>query len=371
LKDSTLGRLTASLSLKPPPSPLPSPLAAPRVDAGMSKSSGDSIYDDLVKGVKDADIQALIDARPSNYGRKDSQVGDSYSKDPEQSSDAIFDGPASYNFPTSMSSMHHERPIRRLSMESRRHSRESVRRFSRDSRRPSIDSRASDIAVMTDAESISEVASQRSGQPLSGSPPAEASLFDNIATFFGRPPTQQPTHSQRPSRFGSRSSSFVSRRSADLDREIVLDYDSGDERWGYASNDDASTSSRDSMDARSYSSTFPPSRTDELPLLSRDPLFGDGYYEADDAIEDDLPPPPPGLPSRQAIVLPDEEITVRFVGYEIIAWKNICWWIACFLSAGSLALLGHWFPRVWIKWTAKEVSFLAMKQGFLVVEVGS
>jgi cation-transporting ATPase 13A3/4/5 len=98
-------------------------------------------------------------------------------------------------------------------------------------------------------------------------------------------------------------------------------------------------------------------------------LFGDSYENEDDIIDDRLPPPPPGLPSRQSIFMPDEEMTVRFVGYQVVFWKTWYWYTGCIASAGILALIGHWFPGMWLRWTTDEKAFKQIANGFVVVEV--
>jgi len=83
-----------------------------------------------------------------------------------------------------------------------------------------------------------------------------------------------------------------------------------------------------------------------------------------------LDAPPPGPPSRQTIYIPDEDSTIRFIGYEAIRWRWCLWKLGCALSAGFLALLGHWFPRLWLRWVAHEKAFISSDNGFIVVEVG-
>ncbi|EIW82801.1 Ca-transporting ATPase [Coniophora puteana RWD-64-598 SS2] len=81
-----------------------------------------------------------------------------------------------------------------------------------------------------------------------------------------------------------------------------------------------------------------------------------------------LEPPPPGPPSRQVVYVADEDHTIRFVGYEIVRWRQYLWWALCVCSAGILGLLGHWFPRTWLRWVVKERGFKDLKHGFVVIE---
>jgi cation-transporting ATPase 13A3/4/5 len=65
----------------------------------------------------------------------------------------------------------------------------------------------------------------------------------------------------------------------------------------------------------------------------------------------------------------DEDVNIRFVGYEVIRTHQLLWRLGCILSFGILALLGHWFPRAWLRWVAQEKAFMFIEHGFVVVEV--
>ncbi|PCH43850.1 Ca-transporting ATPase [Wolfiporia cocos MD-104 SS10] len=82
----------------------------------------------------------------------------------------------------------------------------------------------------------------------------------------------------------------------------------------------------------------------------------------------DLGPPPPGPPSRQTLFLADEDAHVRVIGYEAVFWRRSAWRLACVLTGGVLALLGHWFPRLWLKAVARERAFGDKGADFVVVE---
>ncbi|KAF7321673.1 Cation-transporting ATPase [Mycena kentingensis (nom. inval.)] len=160
------------------------------------------------------------------------------------------------------------------------------------------------------------------------------------------------------------------------------DYDGSDEdvsqeRWGYSSGEDFS----DENDSRSvdtgvsipasmaYDSDPPsPNTGPGLPLLASDQIFG-GETRIDMdmslALSDE---PPPGPPSRQTIYIPDEDNTIRFVGYQIVRWRHWLWKLGCVVTFGSLGLLGHWFPRLWLGWVARESAFQQATDGFVVVE---
>jgi cation-transporting ATPase 13A3/4/5 len=118
-----------------------------------------------------------------------------------------------------------------------------------------------------------------------------------------------------------------------------------------------------------YDSDPPSPHSGFLPVLAFDPLFGD-----DARIDMDMPPEPdspapPGPPSRQTIYIADEDSTIRFIGYETVLWRQRLWRFGCVITIGILGLLGHWFPRLWLRWVAHEKAFKDTKNGFVVVEV--
>jgi cation-transporting ATPase 13A3/4/5 len=102
------------------------------------------------------------------------------------------------------------------------------------------------------------------------------------------------------------------------------------------------------------------------------PSSGDGIF-GDSSRGGDFEPkdfPSSTVPSRQTILLPDEDLSIRFIGYRTDPFRNILWWIGCFLTFGILGLIGRWVPNVWVKFCGKEVAFDEAKEGsWLVVEV--
>ena len=67
----------------------------------------------------------------------------------------------------------------------------------------------------------------------------------------------------------------------------------------------------------------------------------------------------PGPPSWQVIYIPDEDSTFRLIGirnYPLAASRY-----------GILALLGHWLPRLWLKWVTEEKAFVIARRGFVVI----
>jgi cation-transporting ATPase 13A2 len=347
-------------------------------------SPEDSFFNDLAKdgGLEDAEEfdGSEVEERRRPGRRRDSQVGSSYGDNDLEPSTAIFDGPASYNYPNSISSMYRERQIQT----GRTGTRAGSRRVSRDltgeqgaeslllGRRLSSGSQ-----VFSDEDDGLHVPqypanfdSQRSASPTWGT----ASVFGGIASFFGRGGPAEETVDGRPlsrrsSRMGSRSS-LLTRRSSEHS------YRSGAsrERWGYTSGEDdfppsPSASNLGEQESISEPYSRPPSRDGGFPLLSRDPLFGDLHQQSGVPDEAVVSNTHSGPPSRQQIFLSDEDATVQFVGYEIVPWKYWSWNLGCYLSVGSLALIGNWFPRLWLNCTMREQPFEDIRKGYIVVEV--
>jgi len=103
--------------------------------------------------------------------------------------------------------------------------------------------------------------------------------------------------------------------------------------------------------------------------MLRDPIFGDTRLDFGEPTLLDDRPPPPGPPSRQDVYIADEDIELRFLGYELQDSREWMWAIATFLSAGLLGLLGQWFPKMWLSWVAEERGFKLCSRGIIVVEV--
>jgi len=339
----------------------------------MASSQGFSY--DYTEGASAEDIKdAMTINKPS---RRDSQ----YSSYGEDHFGSIFDGPGTTAIPSSVSRMSQD-GSRRRSMEFSRTRRPSHERRSIDSRGSGIQRADSVRTVDSDAVSrddVSFVDNWSQGPP--SSPPVRSSVFENIANIFGRSTVESPVQTRRPSLSrGSTSSRRSSRRLRRAHSMASSDYaiddaDSGDERWGYSSGeDDDEEAERDSIRAEiareggSDLDSYPPTPT-TLPLLVNDPIFG-GETRIDMGVEfEPLEPPPPGPPSRQTIYVSDEDVNIRFVGYEVIRMREALWRICCVLSFGVLALLGHWFPRLWLRWVAQEKAFMHIEHGFVVAEV--
>ena len=342
---------------------------AQRLLGHMASSS--RLSHDYTEGASPEDIRNAVtinkvsrtDSRYTSYG--DDHFG------------SIFDGPGSAVMPSSVSRMSQDGP-RRRSMEFSRGRRTSQAGQSIDSRRSNgsrtDDERGADPdAVSRDDVSYVDNWSYR----RTPSPPARTSVFENIANIFGRGTAESPVQTRRPSLSrGSTSSRRVRRTRSRASSDYAVDDDaaSGDERWGYSSGEDDEEAERDSIEAEmirdggSDLNSYPPTPTN-LPLLVNDPIFG-GETRIDMGVEfEPLDPPPPGPPSRQTLYVSDEDVNIRFVGYEVMRVRQVLWRVGCILSFGILALLGHWFPRLWLQWVAQEKAFVLIEHGFVVVEV--
>ena len=341
-----------------------------------SPEAGPSSYD-YTEGASAIDIGNALDN--NRRARHNSQHSTYYDADGDG---AMFSGPGHSVNPSSVSRMSHFELGRRSSdtwSQTRRksfdsHSPHKKRGDSRNSRvsRQSveIDQHESDSLLSEDV--IEPGSGERRSRRRSLSPPARSSVFENLAHIFGRPGASDD--GQRPSVSQRSSMSQISRRSRGSDID-----DNEDERWGYSSGEEDSEdgSQHPVLDNASITTSMeydsePPSPGEgnqSLPLLSLDPVFGGEARIDMDTTFTLLDLPPPGPPSRQTVYIPDEDSNIRFVGYETILWRAWLWRVSCILTFGILALVGHWFPYLWLRWVAREKAFIGGRNGFLVVEV--
>lgn len=354
-------------------------LLARMMPAGRSGSIYDYTEGASAIDINDAVVQSSHARRDSHYGGLDDADG------------AMFDGPRHIAIPSSVSRMSYtERslPARRSSEwpRSRRRSEDgsqagSLSGRARGKRRMSSESHFSQASAVSGEQSAAEgeneslagsvgMHTRRSPSPTMN----RSSVFGNIAQLFGRGGGESSTRraSVSPSRRSRRS------RLSDAGSEYALtSEDEGEERWGYSSGEEddgteshASISSLVASDVDFGSEPPSPSGSpSHLPLFASDPIFADEVRIEIDAPLESLDPPPPGPPSRQTIYVADEDSTLRFVGYEIVPWRQWLWWTLSVLTFGMFALLGHWLPRLWLRWVVREKAFKNLKHGFVVIEV--
>ena len=298
--------------------------------------------------------------------------------DDEIADGAVFDGPGSVNFPSSVSKMRHE------GLRAQRRSFHEFRSTTMDGdaegeRRASVSRRSSmRSASISDGEDGPgrEMSHKRSfarqsfttlvrNRSSDENTQERQSIFGNIAKLFGRrdsSPTSRRSRSRQTSVAGDRV-------------ESPIEEELEDDRWGYLSGeedveeDEAAPFRRPEYMSSRESFSQPPSPTSSLPGMLRDPIFGDTRIDFGEPTLLDDRPPPPGPPSRQDVYIADEDIELRFLGYELQNSREWMWAIATVLSAGLLGLLGQWFPKMWLSWVAKEKGFKLCSKGIIVVEV--
>ncbi|KAJ7924919.1 hypothetical protein B0H13DRAFT_2229850 [Mycena leptocephala] len=347
-------------------------------------STAEPLYD-YTEGASVIDIDTVV--ANNRRSRRDSQYSALYAEDGDGS---MFSGPGHSANPSSVSRMAHIDAARRSTgswSRSRRRSMDSTGSQRRGlSRRSSEDSQVS--RQNTDIEQDSdndELSSSETRLKRTSTPPSRPGVFDNIASLFTRTP--QATDLPRRRLLSQHSSGSVGRysrrsRRSDAGSEHALDVDDNDsqERWGYSSGEEDSSDADESDSGRSIGTNMsvpasmqydsePPSPTSQgIPLLASDQIFG-GEARIDMGISFALlDAPPPGPPSRQTLYIPDEDNTIRFVGYETIWWRRWLWIFCCIITLGALSLLGHWFPQLWLRWVAREKAFQDATDGFVVVE---
>ena len=346
---------------------------------------------DYTDGASPIEIQNALAERASRpRARRESQIGSGYSRhhsrsmsgfrgDDEVADGAVFDGPGSVNFPSSVSKMRQEGPRaqRRSFVELRR---ASAGDDAEGEFRASVSRRSSMQSVSaSEEEDGPEMTRKRSfaRQSLAGSvrnrSPDETtqerqSIFGNIAKLFGRRDSRSRSPASRRSR--SRQTSVA----GDL-VESPIEGEDEDDRWGYLSGeedieeDEAAPLRRPEYLSSRESLSRPPSPTGALPGMLRDPIFGDTRLDFSELTPLDDRPPPPGPPSRQDVYIDDEDIELRFLGYELDESREWVWRIMTISSAGLLGLLGQWFPKMWLNWVAQEKGFKLCSRGIIVVEV--
>ncbi|KAI0268689.1 P-type ATPase [Gloeopeniophorella convolvens] len=323
---------------------------------------------DYTEGASAIDISEAVSN--SRRFRRDSQYSLAY----DDREGAMFDGPGHSVNPSSVSRMVHNRSRSRRRSEDSHASRPPAHRMSSDM---SYASEVLDDSAPEEEDITGERVPLRRGRRSPS--PRRTGVFGGIAHLFGRDAGAEPPPSRRRSSFSQHSQASSSRRrgrrseagsEADSDAE-----GEGDERWGYSSGEEDEPSDAEdvaydrspAVSERAFGSYPPsPAQSASLPMLSGDQFFGE---EARIDIDlEPLDPPPPGAPSRQTMYLAEEDVTLRFVGYEVLRWHSLVWRMACILSFGALGLLGHWFPKLWLRWVTHEKAFKELSNGFVVVE---
>jgi cation-transporting ATPase 13A2 len=209
--------------------------------------------------------------------------------------------------------------------------------------------------------------------------PPSPGLLPRIASAFGFHQNREDDDEEAGNRRrGSRSVRSASRRGSSVSRRASTDAPSSEENWGYSSNeeDTYSESSDRTHDDGSFHSSLaddtslpPQSRpSSPIPLLPSDGIFGDPSAPNDSIQLDHFNDV--SSASKQTILLPDEDLTIRFRGYVTDKLKSFIWLVGCILSLGILGLVGRWIPQFWVRWCGRETDFeQSGDNGWLVVEV--
>ncbi|KAJ9123150.1 hypothetical protein QFC22_001343 [Naganishia vaughanmartiniae] len=389
----------------------------------------DEANHDYTEGATEKEIQEVLkqhkDEEVAHLGESSTGMGDEGPND--ETTHAIFDGPAAYSVPKSLSSIHFMERARRSSISSNRQSSIYMRpsvdyRRSQDGgmrsrsntgnysaysedmdRRPSFARHVSgrsgrsyrtEHSQAVDAEEWSEnpdfaIDDERDHDEAALRSPG---LLPRIASAFGfgraHDQSEEGLARQRSrsiaSRGGGRSrrSSHASTRSRAASDDASQYMSDGTESWGYTSNeDDMDTSSlvseRGEGGEEGYSSSLaddtslpPNSRPSSppIPLLPSDGIFGDPHPEQQNSLTSEQYAGP-DTAYRQTILLPDEDLKIRFTGHVTNAFRSVLWFFGCVFSFGILGLVGRWVPTIWIGWVGKPTDFDQSKEGaWAVVE---
>lgn len=213
--------------------------------------------------------------------------------------------------------------------------------------------------------------------PIATSPQRASTTLAKIASYIGfnRHDDDEdalPTHNGTPyDRRRSRGSYDSLRGSIPGSPSI-----SSEENWGYEDDDDDYSERASGEEGYSSSladdTSLPPQsrpQSPHLPLIPNgtDAVFGGDPSRGDDEVKDFASI---SIPSKQTILLPDEDLSIRFTCYRTDPLRNALWWAGCIVTAGGLGLVGRWIPSTWVKFCGKETSFEDAREGsWLVVEV--
>lgn len=224
-------------------------------------------------------------------------------------------------------------------------------------------------------------------ESTSVSPVRQATALSRIASYIGFSRQEhgdeeagldgrRQSHSHDRSRRGSSASGHGS-----LQRSRSRSPSTSEEDWGYGDEDDADSYATDGEEGEEgYSSSLaddtslPPQSRPHSPNMPLVPSATDGIFGEPGTRAYDLNEPKDfvstAVPSRQTVLLPDEDLSIRFTCYRTDPFRNALWWAGCIITFGVLGLFGRWVPKVWVNFCGKETAFDEAKEGsWLVVEV--
>ncbi|KAK1925519.1 putative cation transporting ATPase [Papiliotrema laurentii] len=218
--------------------------------------------------------------------------------------------------------------------------------------------------------------------PIATSPQRPSTTLGKIASYIGFGHDEEEERHAHPRRrhrrrSGSHSRSRSRTRSFASSRAESVSASTSEESWGYNDEDDEDDYSDRPDGEEGYTSSLaddtslpPNSRpgSPHLPLIPAGPdaVFGEhGRGVGLDEEPKDFASI--SIPSRQTILLPDEDLSIRFTGYRTDPLRHAVWWAGCILSLGALGLVGRWIPSTWVKFCGKETSFDEAREGSWVV----
>jgi cation-transporting P-type ATPase 13A2 len=348
---------------------------------------------DYTDGASAQEIQSAIREVPR--GRGDQQIAGSYQprrsmssfRDADDAGGAVFDGPGSVTIPSSVTGL---RSTRSRSFRAGSHRGSRVFDQNRQSSeldyvRPVLSRRGTGMSDATDAliDSDGETSSHVSERPArsryrrqstinaeageEATRERQTSMFGNLASFFGAGRQTSPSRKSDASR---------SRRGSVADYAESISEERED-RWGYHSSEEGSSEGDNvslpgslyPASSRGGGHSSPPSPTSAFPGMGRDPIFGDTRLDIDDVSLAETIPITSGPPSQQDVYIADEDIKLRLLGYQTIRWRSLLWNFLSVASLGTLGLIGHWFPELWLRCVARKTSFIARSANIIIVEV--
>jgi cation-transporting ATPase 13A2 len=213
---------------------------------------------------------------------------------------------------------------------------------------------------------------------VSTSPARPSTALGKLASYIGFARSEAgDEEAALPRRSSSRSMSRSRRGSFDSERRSRSPSPSSS-GWGLSDEDDEEYSDRPEGEEGYTSSladdtSLPPQSRPGSPTLPLVPNPGDGIFGEPSTRHEFAEPKDFAsvtVPSRQTILLPDEDLSIRFTCYRTDPLRNVLWWAGCILTLGALGLLGRWIPSIWVRFCGKETPFDDAKDGaWLVVEV--
>lgn len=223
--------------------------------------------------------------------------------------------------------------------------------------------------------------SYRDEDDVAGSPssPLKGNALSKIASYmgFGRQDGDEPGDEEEGLTRRRRSSTRSRRESFDSQDSRQRSPSPSSSGWGLSDEDDDFSDRPEGEEGYTSSladdTSLPPQSRPGSPSLPLIPKTGDDIFGERGRLSEDMEPKDfasTTVPSRQTILLPDEDLSIRFTCYQTDPLRRILWLLGCVVSLGALGLVGRWIPRTWVRFCGKETAFDEAKEGaWLVVEV--